>query len=51
MRTGIRRRATTYGSSPAEREGTDACAAYLEHKQDYLDYPAFLAAGRPSPAG
>jgi len=44
---GIRRRATTYGYSPAEREGADACAAYLEHKQDYLDYLAFLAAGRP----
>ncbi len=29
----------------------DACADYLEHKQDYLDYPAFLAAGRPVATG
>jgi len=48
---GIRRRATTYGYSASEREGADACAAYLEHKQDYLDYPAFLAAGWPVASG
>jgi hypothetical protein len=51
VRTGIRRRATARGYSPAERAGADACADYLEHKQDYLDYPAFLAAGRPVASG
>ncbi len=30
---GIRRRATTFGYSPAEREGTDACADYLTAKK------------------
>ena len=43
--TGIRRRATTYGYRGAERKGADECATYLENKRDYLDYPAFLAAG------
>ena len=47
VRAGIRRRATACGYSPAERAGADECADYLEHKQDYLDYPAFLAAGWP----
>jgi hypothetical protein len=51
VRAGIRRRATTYGYSPAERAGADECAAYLENKQDYLDYPAFLAAGWPVASG
>lgn len=51
VRAGIRRRATTYAYSPAERAGADECAAYLENKQDYLDYPAFLAAGRPVASG
>ena len=51
MRAGIRRRATTYSYSPAERAGADECADYLEHKQDYLDYPAFLAAGWPVASG
>ncbi len=51
VRAGIRRRATTYGYSPAERAGADECAAYLENKQDYLDYPAFLAAGWPIASG
>ena len=51
MRAGIRRRASTYGYSPAERAGADECADYLEHKQDYLDYPAFLAAGWPVASG
>lgn len=51
VRAGIRRRATTYGYSPAERAGADACADYLEHKQDYLDYPAFLQAGWPVASG
>ena len=27
------------------------CADYLEHKQDHLDYPAFLAAGWPVASG
>jgi hypothetical protein len=51
VRAGIRRRATTYGYNPKEREGADACATYLENKQDYLDYPAFLAAGWPIASG
>jgi hypothetical protein len=51
VRAGIRRRATTYGYSPKEREGAGACAAYLENKQRYLDYPAFLAAGWPVASG
>ena len=51
VRAGIRRRATTYGYSAKEREGADGCADYLEHKQDYLDYPAFLAAGWPVASG
>ena len=38
VRAGIRRRATTYGYSPAERAGADACADYLEHKQDYFAF-------------
>ena len=51
VRTGIRRRATTWKYSPAERAGADACADYLENKQDYLDYPAFLDAGWPVASG
>ncbi len=51
VRAGIRRRATTYGYSPAERAGADECAAYLQNKQDYLDYPAFLTAGWPVASG
>jgi hypothetical protein len=51
VRAGIRRRATCYGYSPKEREGADACATYLENKKDYLDYPAFLAAGWPVASG
>ena len=42
---GIRRRATTFGYSAAEREGADACADYLTAKRPYLDYAAALAAG------
>jgi hypothetical protein len=49
--TGIRRRATRFGYNPKEREGADTCATYLENKKDYLDYPAFLAAGRPVASG
>ncbi len=51
VRAGIRRRASACGYSPAERAGADECADYLEHKQDYLDYPAFLAAGWPVASG
>jgi hypothetical protein len=51
VRAGIRRRATACGYSPAERAGADECADYLEHKQDYLDYPAFLTAGWPVASG
>ena len=51
VRTGIRRRATAWGYSPAERAGADACADYLENKQDYPGYPAFLKAGWPVASG
>jgi hypothetical protein len=51
VRAGIRRRATAGGYSPAERAAADECADYLQHKQDYLDYPAFLAAGWPVASG
>ena len=51
VQAGIRRRATRYGYSTKEREGADACASYLENKKDYLDYPAFLAAGWPVASG
>jgi Domain of unknown function (DUF5122) beta-propeller len=43
--------ATGWGYGPAERAGADACADYLENRQDYLDYPAFasrLARRQPS---
>ena len=36
---GIRRRATTYSYSPAERAGADECARYLENKQDTWTMP------------
>ena len=48
---GIRRRATTYGYSPAERAGADECARYLENKQDYLDYATALKKGWPIATG
>jgi hypothetical protein len=51
VQAGIRRRASSYGYSTKEREGADACAGYLENKKDYLDYPAFLAAGWPVASG
>jgi hypothetical protein len=44
---GIRRRATTYGYSPAERAGADECARYLQNKQDYLGYATALGKGWP----
>ncbi len=48
---GIRRRATTFGYSPAEREGADACADYLTAKRPYLDYATALAKGWPIATG
>ena len=48
---GIRRRATTFGYSPAEREGADACARYLTAKKPYLDYATALAKGWPIATG
>jgi len=48
---GIRRRATTYGYSPAERAGADECARYLENKKNYLDYATALAQGWPVATG
>jgi len=49
--TGIRRRATRFGYTGKEREGADTCATYLDNKRNYLDYPAFLSAGRPVASG
>jgi hypothetical protein len=40
---GIRRRATTFGYSAAERDGADACADYLTAKKPHLDYATALA--------
>ena len=48
---GIRRRATTYGYSPAERDGADEAARYLDNKQDYLGYATALATGWPIATG
>lgn len=48
---GIRRRATVYGYSPAERAGADESARYLENKQDHLDYATALARGWPIATG
>ena len=48
---GIRRRATTYGYSPAERAGADECARYLDNKKDYLDYATALRNGWPIATG
>jgi hypothetical protein len=48
---GIRRRATTYGYSPAERKGADTCAGYLDAKAPYLDYATALAKGWPIATG
>lgn len=42
-----RRRAATYGYSPAEREGADASADYLIAKRPYLDCYTALANGWP----
>jgi hypothetical protein len=48
---GIRRRAATFGYSPAEREGADACADYLTAKKEYLDYATALGKGWPIATG
>jgi hypothetical protein len=48
---GIRRRATTFGYSAAERDGADTCAAYLTAKKEYLDYATALAEGWPIATG
>jgi hypothetical protein len=48
---GIRRRATTYGYSPAERAGADECARYLDNKKDYLGYATALQKGWPIATG
>ena len=48
---GIRRRATAYGYSPAERAGADDAARYLENKQGCLGYATALAKGWPIATG
>ena len=48
---GIRRRATTYGYSPAERAGANECARYLDNKNGYLDYATALKKGWPIATG
>ncbi len=48
---GIRRRATTFGYTGAEREGADACAAYLTAKKPWLNYATALARGWPIATG
>jgi hypothetical protein len=48
---GIRRRATTYGYSPAERAGADESARYLDNKKDHLDYARALKKGWPIATG
>ena len=48
---GIRRRATTYGYSPAKRAGADECARYLDNKKDHLDYAKALKKGWPIATG
>lgn len=48
---GIRRRATRYGYSTAERKGADEAAAYLTSKAPYLRYDHALQAGWPIATG
>jgi hypothetical protein len=48
---GIRRRATTYGYSAAERAGAGECARYLDNKKDYLGYATALGKGWPIATG
>ena len=48
---GIRRRATRFGYSAAERKGADTAAGYLTRKKPYLDYHTALADGWPIATG
>jgi hypothetical protein len=48
---GIRRRATTYGYTGAERTGADQAARYLDNKKEHLDYATALAKGWPIATG
>jgi hypothetical protein len=48
---GIRRRATTFGYSPAERAGADECARYLTAKAPWLGYDTALSSGWPIATG
>jgi hypothetical protein len=48
---GIRRRATAYSYSPAERAGADECARYLQNKNGYLGYATALKKGWPIATG
>jgi hypothetical protein len=48
---GIRRRATAYGYSAAERAGADECARYLDNKSAHLDYATALEKGWPIATG
>jgi len=48
---GIRRRATTYGYSPAERAGADEAARYLDNKKEHLGYATALEKGWPIATG
>ena len=48
---GIRRRATAYGYSPAERAGADEAARYLGNKEGCLGYATALAKGWPIATG
>ena len=48
---GIRRRATRFGYSAAERAGADAAADYLTSKKPYLGYDTALAKGWPIATG
>jgi hypothetical protein len=48
---GIRRRATTFGYTGAQRDGADTCADYLTAKKRCLDYATALACGWPIATG
>jgi hypothetical protein len=48
---GIRRRATTYGYTGAERAGADEAARYLDNKKDHLAYATALEKGWPIATG
>jgi len=51
LAAGIRRRATRYGYSTAERKGADEAAAYLTSKAPYLRYDQALQDGWPIATG